>query len=110
MIQKADDQILGDILEKNDKVLIKFHADWCGVCKAFAPQFKKLAEENSAQILYYEINAPENPKARIMAGVYSLPYFASFEKGELKHKVASSNPNEILRMIKELEKESSISE
>ncbi|GAA5027649.1 thiol reductase thioredoxin [Marivirga lumbricoides] len=103
MIQQANDQNLEEILKNNENIIIKFQADWCGICKAIAPEFEKIAEQNSENVSFFEINAPDNPKARMLAGVYSLPFFASFKNGELVEKMATSDKKKILSMIKEVE-------
>lgn len=102
MVQQANDQNLEDILKNNENIIIKFHADWCGICKAFSPEFEKMAEQNSDNISFFEINAPDNPKSRLLAGVYSLPFFASFKNGELVNKMATSDKKKLLKMIKEV--------
>ncbi|ADR20571.1 thiol reductase thioredoxin [Marivirga tractuosa] len=99
MIETVTDINLEETLMKNEKVVVKFFADWCGVCKAFAPQFKKMAEEADENIKFLEINAPDNPKARLSAGVYSLPFFASYENGELKEKISSSDRKAVQQLI-----------
>jgi thioredoxin-like negative regulator of GroEL len=104
MIEKVTDANLEAILENNERVVIKFYADWCGVCKAFEPQFKKMAAEASKEVKFLEINAPDNPKSRISAGVYSLPFFASYEHGKLKDKISSANGKAVQELIDDLKK------
>ncbi|SMG12418.1 Thiol-disulfide isomerase or thioredoxin [Marivirga sericea] len=99
MIEKVTDINLDEYLKGNEKVIVKFYADWCGVCKAFEPQFKKMAEGADETVKFLEINAPDNPKARLSAGVYSLPFFASYEKGELKEKISSADRNAVQALI-----------
>ncbi|WKK74014.2 thioredoxin family protein [Marivirga salinae] len=99
MIEKVTDINLEEQLNKNEKVIVKFFADWCGVCKAFEPQFKKMAEEADGSVKFLEINAPDNPKARLSAGVYSLPFFASYENGKLKEKISSSDRKAVQQLI-----------
>lgn len=99
MIEKVTDINLEEKLKKHDKVVIKFYADWCGVCKAFEPQFRKLAEETNDDIKFLEINAPDNPKARLSAGVYSLPFFATYENGELQEKISSADRKAVQELI-----------
>jgi len=99
MIEKVTDINLEEQLNKNEKVVVKFFADWCGVCKAFEPQFKKMAEETDESIKFLEINAPDNPKARLSAGVYSLPFFASYENGELKEKISTADRKAVQQLI-----------
>ena len=105
MIHSLNDSNLEDVLTKNNKVIIKFYADWCGICKAFSPEFKRMVqeqEEQSSDITFFEVNAPDNPKTRLLAGVYSLPFFASFENGKLVNKVASADKKVISNLFSEL--------
>ncbi|WKV11561.1 thioredoxin family protein [Marivirga harenae] len=103
MIEKVTDINLEEMLKKHDKVVIKFYADWCGVCKAFAPQFRKMAEDANDGIKFLEVNAPDNPKSRLSAGVYSLPFFATYENGELKEKISSSDRNAVQALINNIQ-------
>jgi thioredoxin 1 len=71
-------------LAENEKVIVKYYANWCGSCKLFAPKFKRLSdEEANASFVFLEVNAEENPFARKKAGVDNLPYFAVFKSGVL---------------------------
>jgi thioredoxin-like negative regulator of GroEL len=99
MIEKVTDINFEEQIKKNEKVVVKFYADWCGVCKAFEPQFKKMTEESNENIKFIEVNAPDNPKARLSAGVYSLPFFATYEKGELKEKISSADAKAVQALI-----------
>jgi thiol-disulfide isomerase/thioredoxin len=108
MIEKVTDITLEKFLNGNEKVIVKFYADWCGVCKAFEPQFKKMEEEADENVKFLEINAPDNPKARLSAGVYSLPFFASYENGKLKEKISSANRNAVQSLIDNIQKSSEL--
>jgi thiol-disulfide isomerase/thioredoxin len=99
MIEKANDISFEALLNEHDRIVVKFYADWCGVCKAFEPQFTKMAQESSKDVKFIEINAPDNPKSRISAGVYSLPFFASYEKGKLKDKISSADRKAVQELI-----------
>lgn len=98
-IENVNEDQLENLLKSNDKVVVKFYADWCGVCKAFSPEFERMSSEDQfSDLKIVEINAPENPKARLLAGVYSLPFFATFYKNELLGKCPSADR----KMVKEL--------
>ncbi|MEO9870978.1 MAG: thioredoxin domain-containing protein, partial [Ekhidna sp.] len=42
---KTDDDFLTTI-NNNDKVIVKYYADWCGSCRLFGPKFKRLSEDD----------------------------------------------------------------
>lgn len=108
MIERVTDINLEEHLNKYEKVVVKFYADWCGVCRAFEPQFKKMAEEAGEDVKFLEINAPDNPKARLSAGVYSLPFFASYENGKLKSKISTADRKAVQDLINEFRKEDAL--
>lgn len=102
-IENVNENQLELLVQNEEKVVVKFFADWCGVCKAFAPEFERMVQDASYEdFKVVEINAPENPKARLMAGVYSLPFFASFYKGELIGKCPSADKAQVKELLNNL--------
>ena len=64
------------VLEKNEPMVIKYFASWCGSCRLIAPKFKRLSEnEDYTGISFYEVDAENNPEIRKWAGVTNLPFF-----------------------------------
>ena len=44
------------------KTVIKFYANWCGPCKAYAPAFTKVKEQlQKEDITFLEINVEDDP-------------------------------------------------
>lgn len=90
-------------LENNQKVIVKFYADWCGSCKLFAPKFKRLAnDERFSEILFLDVNAEVNPTARKTAGVNNLPFFAIFRNGQLIENMATSKEEKVVELLEKL--------
>ena len=78
------DQDFNDTLSSNDKVVVKYFANWCGSCKLFSPKYKRLSnDERFSGITFLDVNAEDNPVARRLGGVDNLPFFAVFKNGEL---------------------------
>jgi len=82
MVTKATDAEINEIIKNNNKVVIKYFANWCGTCRLFAPKFTKISnKEEYSDVLFLDINAEENPEARKFGGVTNLPYFVVVKNG-----------------------------
>jgi thiol-disulfide isomerase/thioredoxin len=40
------DKDFSDSLSANDKVVVKYFANWCGSCKLFSPKYKRLSNDD----------------------------------------------------------------
>jgi thiol-disulfide isomerase/thioredoxin len=103
MVVKVDDIEFAAKLVSEEKLIVKFYADWCGSCRLFAPKFTKLSNNEAyAGITFLDMNAEENPEARKLAGVNNLPFFATFRNGQLVKADNTSKEENVDAMIKEL--------
>lgn len=99
-VKKVSDKEFKEIIKSEDKVVVKFYADWCGNCRLFAPKFNKLSEKPEfSQVRFLDINAEENPEARKLAGVSNLPFFATFKGGKLVATDFTSREEVVERLI-----------
>jgi thioredoxin 1 len=100
---KSTDTDFKDLITANEKVIVKYYADWCGTCRLFAPKFKRMAEDPQyAAVVFLDVNAEESQEARKLAGVDNLPFFATFSKGQLAEGKATAKEEKIIEMIKNL--------
>ncbi len=103
MVVKVNDVEFAEKLKSEEKLIVKFYADWCGSCRLFAPKFTKLSNnEGYTGITFLDINAEENPEARKLAGVNNLPFFATFRNGQIVKADNTSKEENVDAMIKEL--------
>ncbi len=99
----SNDSEFNTLIQDNQKVIVKFYADWCGSCKLFAPKFKKLSEKDEySGILFVDVNAEDNPQARKLAQVKNLPTIATFKNGQLLESVPTTNENYVQKMLADL--------
>jgi thioredoxin 1 len=103
MVTTITDQNFRETLQQNEKVVIKYYADWCGSCKFFSPKFKRLSDdERFTGITFVNVNAEENEEARKFAGVDNLPFFAIVKNGQLINASATSKEEYVVGMLEGL--------
>ncbi|MBL6730508.1 MAG: thioredoxin family protein [Bacteroidia bacterium] len=94
------DKDFSDSLSTNDKVVVKYFANWCGSCKLFSPKYKRLSNDDRfSDVVFLDVNAEDNPVARKLGGVDNLPFFAVFKNGELVEGVATSKEDKLVEML-----------
>jgi len=102
-VELTTDTEFQELINQNDKVVVKYYADWCGSCRLFKPKYKRLSEDERFEgVTFLDVNAEKNPNARKAAGVTNLPYFAVFKNGALLDTVASTKEEAIVEMIQKL--------
>lgn len=90
-------------LGNNSKVIVKYFASWCGSCKLFAPKYRRLSDDAQyTDVVFLDVNAEENPEARKLAGVNSLPFFAVFKDGNLIEGIATSQEPQVIELLNKL--------
>jgi thiol-disulfide isomerase/thioredoxin len=99
----STDSNFQELLDQNDRVVVKYFANWCGSCKLFAPKYRRLSEdERFSDIVFLDINAEENEDARKKAGVNNLPFFATFKNGKLVEGIPTSKEDKVVEMLDNL--------
>ncbi|MFY0626627.1 MAG: thioredoxin family protein [Reichenbachiella sp.] len=99
-ITEATDENFNQEISGNEKVVVKYYADWCGSCRLFHPKFKRLSnDERFEGVQFLNVNAENNETARKLAGVANLPSFAIFKNGELVETIASSKEETVIELI-----------
>ncbi|MFT5723382.1 MAG: thioredoxin 1 [Bacteroidia bacterium] len=102
-VEVSTDNDFKDLLKSNDKVIVKYFANWCGSCKLFAPKYRRLSDdERFEDIIFLDVNAEENEAARKLANVDNLPYFAVFSKGELLAGAATNKEENVVALLNQL--------
>ena len=87
------------MIPEKGKVLVDFHAQWCGPCKAMKPTLEKYKE--SSKIPLVEINVDTENQIAAKYGVRSIPCFIVIEDGlEIQRKIGMQSLEQLKELVK----------
>jgi len=72
-----------ELVSGKTPVLIDFHADWCGPCKAMAPIIKEVAAEVGDNAKIIKIDVDKNQTLSNKLNIRGIPTFMVFKEGEV---------------------------
>ena len=90
-------------INNGEKVIVDFHAQWCGPCKMMKPTFEKLTTENTSEVQMYTMDVDLNREIAISLGIRNVPTIKVFNKGEVvETKVGVLSEGQIKGLVTEL--------
>src|SRR5688572_6833695 len=102
--QQTSDLLLPNLICSNTKVVVKFIADDCPVCKELEPTYQQLSALKRYQdIIFLKMDAKENPViSRQVKQGGNTPFIATYRNGVLKNYKLVTGENDIVSMLDEL--------
>jgi thioredoxin 1 len=80
-------ELLQEKIKNGEKLIVDFHAKWCGPCKVMKPVFEKLAEEyrnENSEVQLYTMDVELNKEFAAELGIRAIPTVKTFSGGEQK--------------------------
>ena len=94
---------LQEKINKGEKLIIEFWAEWCGPCRMMKPIFERISNENSSNVQMYTMNVDLNREVSASLGIRSIPTVKIINGGEVTEtKVGMLNENDLKGMLTEL--------
>ena len=82
-IKHVENNNLDEVLSDGSRpVLVDFHAEWCGPCKAMAPAIDELAAEMSDSLTVARVDIDKNQELAVKYNIGSIPTLMVFVGGQ----------------------------
>jgi thioredoxin 1 len=94
---------LQEKINKGEKLIIEFWAEWCGPCRMMKPIFERISNENTSDVQMYTMNVDMNREVGASLGIRSIPTIKVINGGEVTEtKVGMLNEGQLKSMLTEL--------
>ncbi len=71
-----------NIINGDKPVLVDFHAEWCGPCKAMAPAIAAIGKDVQGKARVLKMDIDRNPAISQQFNVQAVPTFIIFKNGK----------------------------
>ena len=97
IIHLSDESKFKELIEKEDKILVDFYAEWCGPCKMLAP----VLEQATSIVKVIKVDTDEFDELSREYGVMSIPTLVLLEHGkEVKRNIGFIDKNNLENFLK----------
>ncbi len=78
----SDATFNAEVLQASEPVLVDFHAEWCGPCKAMAPALEQVAGELQGKLKVVKVDVDQNPQITQDYRIQAMPTLIMFSGGK----------------------------
>ena len=91
-----------DQIKSQPRLVIRFHASWCGVCKLLAPHVNRLKEDPAfADVVFINVDVEEHLDVKEAFKINDLPYFAGFKDGKLIEEFSTAKKDKVTELAQQ---------
>ena len=71
-----------EVLKSAEPVVVDFHAEWCGPCKAMAPALEEVSKEMKGTVKVVKVDVDQNPGITSKYAIRAMPTLLVFRDGK----------------------------
>ena len=102
-MKEVNDNSLKEVFAQHKLVVVKYFAEWCGMCRILSPRLERIALGDSYQdICFVALNTEHNPLSKSQYQIKALPTLQTFYKGELRKTITSIKEEDICSILDDL--------
>lgn len=79
----SDATFEAEVLKSTEPVVVDFHAEWCGPCKAMAPALDAVAADMKGKVKVVKVDVDQNPGITGKYGIRAMPTLIVFKDGKV---------------------------
>ncbi|KAJ7761503.1 thioredoxin-like protein [Mycena maculata] len=93
-------EIVQAATDSGKTVVIDFHAEWCGPCKAIAPRYNLLASQNP-QVQFLRVDVDKQTQIAETFHVSAIPTFFAIKSKAVVGVLRGADPQGLTRLVKQ---------
>ena len=96
MVKEINAEEYSEIIYSTNRVVIDFHATWCGPCKVLSPILEELDDEIEG-VEFVKLDVDQHPQIAGQNQVMGVPTVVILKDGEVKDRFVGVQPKEVIK-------------